>query len=96
MAVAKKATAKTAPKKAVAKKAQPKATPTTERITGAKRTTLAKKCVTLRDKGRKSWVQIGVACGIHPRMANRLYDEVKGKGAHYGLLEGKGGRTRAA
>lgn len=87
---AKTATKKTPAAKTVAKPANG------NRKFGTKRTQMAKRSVTLRDKNHLSWVQIADKLGCTPRMANRLYDEVKGKGAHYGLLEGKGGRTKAA
>lgn len=54
------------------------------------------KVVTMRDKQNKSWAVIGEAIGVAPRTARRLYDEVKGEGAHHGLLEGKGGRRPVA
>jgi hypothetical protein len=63
------------------------------RVTGAKRTALAKAVVTMRTKQSKSWAQIATAKGVAPRTARRLFDEVKGEGAHHGLLAGKGGRT---
>jgi DNA-binding transcriptional regulator YhcF (GntR family) len=39
---------------------------------------------------------IGNELGVAPRTARRLYDELKGAGAHHGLLEGKGGRRPVA
>lgn len=51
------------------------------------------KVVTMRDKQHKSWMTIGAELGVAPRTARRMYDEVKGEGAHHGLLEGKGGRS---
>lgn len=54
------------------------------------------KVVNLRDKKAFSWVMIGNELGVAPRTARRLYDELKGAGAHHGLLEGKGGRRPVA
>lgn len=73
-------------------KATPKAKAT--RTTGPARTKLAKQVVTLRGKNQ-SWATIGEAIGMAPRSARRLFDEVKGEGAHHGLLPGKGGRQVA-
>ena len=50
------------------------------------------KVVNLRDKKQLAWAVIGQEVGVAPRTARRLYDEVKGAGAHVGLLPGKGGR----
>jgi len=46
-----------------------------------------------RDQKKMSWATIGEGIGVSPKTARRMYDEVKGEGAHHGLLEGKGGRT---
>lgn len=94
-ATAKKATAT----KATAKKAAPKAAPakaTAKRVVGKDRTTAAKTVVNLRDKKHLSWGQIAVQLNVAPRTTRRMYDEVKGAGAHHGLLPGKGGRQVAA
>lgn len=56
------------------------------------RANLRKMIVARRDKKQMSWAQIGAEFNIAPRTARRLYDEAKGEGAHYGLLQGKGGR----
>lgn len=78
-------------------KAQAKATSKPKAQAKAKRFTpaQAKKVVTMRDRKTNpaSWVVIGEAVGCAPRTARRLYDSVKGQGAHHGLLTGKGGRT---
>lgn len=52
--------------------------------------------VTQRDTKKLSWADIAEVLGVAPRTARRMYDEVKGEGAHHGLLEGKGGRQVAA
>ena len=54
--------------------------------------------VSMRDakKNPASWAQIAAKLGVSAKTARRLYDEIKGEGAHHGLLEGKGGRTVAA
>ena len=80
-------------KQAKATKAEPAKATKVPRLSGADRAKAAKQSVALRDKKNLSWVKIAEAIGTTPRMANRLYDEVKGKGAHHGLLPGKGGRT---
>jgi DNA-directed RNA polymerase specialized sigma24 family protein len=85
-----KATTKATPKAKTATKAAPKAT---TKAPDKARTTTQKRVVTLRDTKQQSWAQIGEAIGVAPRTVRRLYDEVKGEGAHHGLLEGKGGRT---
>lgn len=96
----KKTTAKKATRKAPANKAATKVAGTGARsfASAAERNALAKKVVTLRDRKKNplSWMEIGAELKIKGRMAVRLYDSVKGAGAHYGLLEGKGGRTQAA
>lgn len=61
-----------------------------------KRAADRKKVVSMRDTKKTSWAVIAEAIGVAPRTARRIYDEVKGEGAHHGLLEGKGGRTVAA
>lgn len=66
------------------------------KIGKANRGTSAKSIVSMRDKKQMSWVQIAAAKGVAPRTARRLYNEVKGEGAHHGLLPGKGGRSVAA
>lgn len=62
---------------------------------GGQRGNIRSKIVRLRDKERLSWAAIATELDIAPRTARRLYDEKKGAGAHYGLLEGKGGRRKA-
>lgn len=56
------------------------------------RVRLAQRVVRARDKQKKSWIVIASEYGISAGTARRLYDEVKGDGAHIGLLPGKGGR----
>lgn len=67
-------------------------------VEGAARKALATKVVKLRDdaKALNSWGRVARAAGVSARSARKLYDEVKGAGAHYGNLPGKGGRTPAA
>lgn len=48
-----------------------------------------------RDEKGLSWAQIAAKLDVSPGTARRLYDEVKGEGAHHGLLPGKGGRVAA-
>lgn len=86
---ARKATTKPAAKKAAPAKA------TAKRVVGKDRTAAAKKVVALRNK-KMSWGQIAAELKVAPRTTRRLYDEVKGEGAHHGLLPGKGGRQIAA
>lgn len=59
------------------------------------RNNLRRKVVSMRNKGN-SWVAIAQALEISPATARRLFDEKQGEGAHFGLLEGKGGRSRQA
>lgn len=60
---------------------------------GARNASVLKRVVSLRDNGENSWAAIADTLEIAPRTARRLYDEAKGqKGAHHGLLPGKGGR----
>lgn len=66
------------------------------KIGKAPRGTGAKSIVSMRDKKQMSWAQIAATKGVAPRTARRLYNEVKGEGAHHGLLPGKGGRSVAA
>lgn len=63
-----------------------------------KRAAARRKVVAMRDnkKNPASWAEIAQALEVAPRTARRLYDEVKGEGAHHGLLPGKGGRQVAA
>lgn len=56
------------------------------------RTRLAQRVVRARDKQHKSWATIADDYDLSAGTARRLYDEVKGAGAHVGLLPGKGGR----
>lgn len=84
--------AKTAAKKTT--KAAPKVG--NQKFTGNVRNNKRRTVVSLRDKKNLSWAQIGQQIGVAPRTVRRMYDEAKGEGAHYGLLPGKGGRTRVA
>lgn len=60
--------------------------------TGSRNATILKRVVTMRGKNN-SWATIAAALEIAPRTARRIYDEAAGeKGAHHGLLPGKGGR----
>jgi len=61
------------------------------------RATQKRKVVAMRDnkKNPASWAEIAEAIGTSPKKARTLYDEVKGAGAHHGLLPGKGGRQVA-
>lgn len=60
------------------------------------RVRLAQRVVRARDKQHKSWVSIASDYDVSAGTARRLYDEVKGAGAHVGLLPGKGGRLPVA
>lgn len=63
---------------------------------GGQRQNIRRKVVSLRDSKKLSWASIAAEIGVAPRTARRLYNEVKGEGAHHGLLEGKGGRSVAS
>lgn len=63
---------------------------------GTRQAATLKRVVNLRDAKKMSWAAIAEALEVAPRTVRRMYDEVKGEGAHHGLLEGKGGRTVAA
>lgn len=56
------------------------------------RRSLAQQVVRLRDKQRLSWQAIAEQVDRSPATCRRLYDDLKGEGAHVGLLPGKGGR----
>lgn len=56
------------------------------------RAATAKTKVDRMRNGGASWVTIGNALDVSPSTARRIYDEVHGKGAHHGILDGKGGR----
>lgn len=56
------------------------------------RRSLAQQVVRLRDKQHLSWNDIGETVDRAAATCRRLYDELKGEGAHVGLLPGKGGR----
>ncbi len=80
-----------------------KTTPAKGAKVAAKPSAAAKRVVTLRDKGGKphtgaSWAAIGKSLTppVSPATARRMYDSVKGAGAHHGLLPGKGGRRQAS
>lgn len=65
--------------------------------TGARSAAIAKKVVSLRDKKGLAWRAIASELEVAPRTVRRMYDEVKGEGAHFASrIEGKGGRTQAA
>lgn len=65
--------------------------------TGARSSATAKKVVSLRDNKGLAWRAIAEQLEVAPRTVRRIYDEVKGEGAHFASrLEGKGGRTQAA
>lgn len=62
---------------------------------GTRNATIAKKVVNLRDKKGLAWRAIAADLEVAPRTVRRIYDEVKGAGAHFdSRIEGKGGRTR--
>lgn len=90
-----KNTAPKATKTAKAKKANKK-DPLARRFgTLAQRHNLRRKVVSLRTKQRISWAAIAQELDITPRMARKLFDELKGAETHYeDRLEGKGGRIR--
>lgn len=62
---------------------------------GAQRGNVRSKIVRMRTKDQMSWVDIAGELNIAPRTARRLFDEKMGDGAHFGLLDGKGGRRKA-
>lgn len=91
-------TAKAKVQKAAAKR-QPKATKAQVKGNakfGAQRQNVRRRVVSMRDKKNLSWAAIASELGVAPRTARRLYNEVKGEGAHHGLLAGKGGRRVAS
>lgn len=57
---------------------------------------LAQQVVRLRDKQHLSWNDIGDEVERSAATCRRLYDELKGDGAHVGLLPGRGGRLPVA
>lgn len=57
---------------------------------------LAQQVVRLRDKQHLSWNDIGDTVERSAATCRRLYDDLKGEGAHVGLLPGKGGRLPVA
>lgn len=56
------------------------------------RRTLAQQVVRLREKQQLSWQDIAKAVDRSPATCRRLFDDIRGEGAHVGLLPGKGGR----
>jgi hypothetical protein len=52
---------------------------------------IARSVVSRRRKG-ESWASIASSLEVAPRTVRRIYDEKVGTDAHFGLLEGKGGR----
>lgn len=63
--------------------------------TGKRNPNSAKSIVAKRDKQGMSWGDIAEALDIAPRTVRRIYDEVKGEGAHFASrIPGKGGRVR--
>lgn len=92
-----KAKAAAKPKASATKKAPAKASAKSKKHAtkdGARSKAVLNRVVKMR-QGGASWRTIGNAIETSPRTALRMYDEVMGKGAHHGLLEGKGGRTSA-
>lgn len=63
---------------------------------GSRQSNVAKKVVSLRDNKGLAWRAIAAELEVAPRTVRRIYDEVKGEGAHFASrIEGKGGRTQA-
>lgn len=63
---------------------------------GNRKANVQKQVVALRDNKGLAWRAIAEKLEVAPRTVRRIYDEVKGDGAHFtSRLEGKGGRTQA-
>jgi hypothetical protein len=77
-------------KSASAKKASKKA-PANKKF-GSQRDNVRRKVIRMREQDLMSWASIGEELGLAPRTVRRLYQEKVGKGAHHGLLPGKGGQ----
>lgn len=64
--------------------------------TGGRQANIAKTVVARRDKKGQAWRTIAADLEVAPRTVRRIYDEVKGEGAHFASrVPGKGGRVRA-
>lgn len=59
---------------------------------GSRNKSVAKRIVRMRDKDNLSWRNIAAELEIAPRTVRRMYDEVKGEGAHFSSRPLVGGR----